>query len=290
MGCTGGADAGVWCMQIVAAIQGAVPGSRLVSRRYEGGDGLSASEEVPELLVKLRGGELDIVMADVAAIPVALNEELCLTSVLKRGNPFDALVSCADVILEEFPAGAEIDVCSPLTRGQLIYFRPDLRFISGSCDFNVSYTRMLSGRSAGFVLPASMVETLNQQEKVTEVLTSSICMPPAGQGAIGLVVRREDRRSRELAELLNHEPSMNEIRLERSLLEHMSEDKGNVGVLAKIDELGFYINAVRIEPEGLERVERNISGDFGEEDDIVRELAEELRKPSASEDFVPDPV
>ncbi len=287
MGCAGSDEAGIWLEGAVGALRAAAPGTK-VSGTYCGRrPGVRPGRSISEHLGRLKGGDLDILVADASGIPLSLSGRLIIAAVLKRGNPFDALISRSETILEDFPGEEPIEVCNPVTRSQLMFYRPDLKCVEQRCGFRSSYGRMIRGVTGGFVLSASVVEALNQQEKVAEVFTSSMCMPAAGQGAMVFLTRKEDQRSRDLVKTLNHGPTSREITVERMFLRLMDENF-HTGVLCRMDESGFNLSAARTAPDGSDRIERSMRSGFGEEEALAEKMAQELMEAGRSGDFTAD--
>jgi len=281
VGCAGSDEAGIWLNAAVDDLRTAAPRTRITAESPSGRQEGGFAGDLLEQLESLKGKDLDILVSEASRIPLSLSEGLHIGAVLKRGNPFDALISSSEAILEDFPVETLIEVCNPVTRSQLLYFRPDLKCIDRCCGFRSCYRRMIRGITGGFVLSASVVEALNQQEKVAEVFTSSICMPAAGQGAMALITRKEDGGAGDLVNKLNHEPTLREIAIERMFLRHM-DDNGYTGVLCRMDESGFNLSAAWTTPDGSDRIERRMRSDFGEEDVLAEKMARELMEAGGS--------
>jgi len=261
------------------------PRSKFTDYREKSKKGRMPSDlnAVIQLLLKK---EVDIVVADLHELPLKLRSELELAAVIERGNPFNVLISGNELILDDQPDEACIAVVNSIIKGQLLYYRSDLSFVEDSSNFERLNSRMDGGEVSGFVMPAFDIEVLNQQEKVTEVFTSSICMPEAGQGAWGFIIRSDDKDARIGVRDLNHSPSFAEINLERMFLRAvLGNGKGPVGVLSNVEENEFQIEAAVISPDGARKIVSTVRGWSGEEIKIVGKLADELLS-SGGEDII----
>ncbi len=251
-------------------------------RRTEEGKSFKG-KDIAGLLALVVREKIDIVIVDANLIPLNLQPELEIASIPERGNPFKVLVSSDDLILDEQRDDVPIAVSDPASRGQLLYYRPDLLLVDIEGDFESLISMMDRRQIGGFVTDASEAEALNHQDRVVEVFTSSICMPAAGQGAVGLVTRRTDRKTKQIAGSINHTPSFLEISLERMFLGELSKDgRGPVCVLCNADDDEFQISAVIAAPDGSEKISGLMRGWTGEERETSRKLARYLLESGAA--------
>jgi hydroxymethylbilane synthase len=102
-------------------------------------------------------------------------------------------------------------------------------------------------------------------------------MPPAGQGAVALIIRAGDRSAAAAVRQISHPASLSEVMLERMLLGALSKDgKGGIGVLAEFDEDEFGISAVIASPDGSVKIMSEDQGWKGDELKVVGSLVEDL--------------
>ncbi|MBU8920625.1 MAG: hypothetical protein KOO63_02080 [Bacteroidales bacterium] len=233
--------------------------------------------EIKGLFKMLREGRLDIVIGSASEIPFPLSDGLEIGAVPSRGNPYNVLVSDEELILEEQPEDMPIVVPDPVSRGQLLYYRPDLLFVDMDCGVESLNGMMEEGKIGGFVVDAMEVEALSCQDRVVEVFTSSLCMPAAGQGAMALVTRSGDKRVKAIVEKINHQPSWAEVSLERIFLgEIPGRGRRSVGALSRVEDDEFQISAVLVAEDGSERIEGTMTGWKGEEKAAAGKLVNQL--------------
>ena len=252
------------------------------SRRFDPRRGVGA------VIQRLLKDEIDIAVVDARWLPLQLAAPVEIVAVLERTNPFDVLMSCEDLILDEQPNKASIAVVDAVKRGQLLYYRPDLKIVERTDDFKRLFEAMRRGAIDAFVYPAADVEALSQQQNVVEVFTTSICTPPGGQGAQVLLARRDRRDVGALARDLNDPSAASEIELERMLLEHLARDgRGPVGVLGNVEEPVFELEAAIAAPDGTEKISATVGGSLSERSKIVLRLAAELLASGGEEILAP---
>ena len=229
------------------------------------------------VLHRLGKGEIDVAVMDARWIPLRIAGEMEIAAIFSRTNPFDALVSLESFILDEEPEHTCVAVSDPVKRGQLLYYRNDLKYVDGAEDFDGLFHGMNRGTIDAFVYPASDVELLNQQEHVVEVFTTSICTPVAGQGALALLGRRDRKDLLSLLREINDQPAAMEVEIERMFLERVARDgKAPIGVLANVEGSEFEIEAAIVAFDGSERISGIMSGAIADRPRIVDKLAAEL--------------
>jgi hydroxymethylbilane synthase len=229
------------------------------------------------LLQRLGKGEIDVAVLDACMIPLQIAGSLEIAAVYARTNPFDALVSLESLILDEQPESASVAVGDPVKRGQILYYRSDLKLVSGDDDFGGLFEAMNRGTVDAFVYPASDIEMLNQQEHVAEVFTTSICTPVAGQGALALVGRRDKKEIVSMLRDIGDRSAATEVEIERMFLERVAKDgRAPVGVLANVEENQFEIEAAIVAVDGSEKITGIMNGAVADRSRIVEKLAGEL--------------
>jgi hydroxymethylbilane synthase len=236
------------------------------------------------LLGLISRGRADIAVIEAGELPLKFNGKLEIGAVLQRGNPFNVIISNEDMILDDLPAGISIAVGDPGLKGQLLSYRDDIDLVDRDEDFAGLRELLDRGEIGGFVARAWEVELLGRQDEVVEVFTSSICMPPAGQGAVVLIIRTGDKSASAAVRRINHTASLAEIVLERTLLGAMSKDgKGGIGVLAEFDEEEFVLSAVIVSPDGSRKIISEMQGWPGDELKVVSSLVEDLSEKGGAE-------
>jgi hydroxymethylbilane synthase len=267
----------VYLERVIGLLRDAHPRYEFVDFRDLPGGGRRGAKGYGHAITMLTKNAVDIVVVDAREIPLRLQSNVALVAVLDRSNPFDVLVARDDLILDEQPENVRLAVTDRVSRVQLLYYRPDLVLSEEAGDMNDLYRLMENNEIDGFVTAAMEVEALNQQNRVIEVFTSSICTPKAGQGAIGLIARSADKSARSAVSILNDPSSYAEVELERKFLERVSKDgRIPVGVLAKMEGDTFEVEATIIAPDGSEKIAGALDGVIGQEEEVIEKLVGEL--------------
>jgi hydroxymethylbilane synthase len=233
--------------------------------------------EISALLGLVSRGRADIAVVEAGELPLKFSRKLEIGAMMKRGNPFNVIISNEETILDELPADISIAVGDPGLKGQLLNYRDDIDFVDCDEDYAGLREMLDHGETGGFVARAWEVELLGRQDEVVEVFTPSICMPPAGQGTVVLIVRAGDRKAAGVVREINHPASFAEVILERTFLGTMSKDgKGGIGVLAEFEDGEYELSAVIASPDGSTKIASEIHGWAGDELNVVGSLVEDL--------------
>jgi hydroxymethylbilane synthase len=205
--------------------------------------------------------EIDVAVHRMKDLPVPLPEDVGLAAVLERKTPLDVFVARENEILEDLPEGSLIGVSSLRRRAQLLRYEPDLEVIYVLGDVETRLGLLDRGDIDGLVLAAAGMEWLSLQDKVSEVFTIEVCVPAAGQGALGLVVRKEDRDAHESVRGLGDSLSEKEILAERAFLRTLGAWPGApVGALARIKGDILSLEAVITSPDGSHLIRQGVEG------------------------------
>lgn len=143
----------------------------------------------------LQAGEIDAAVHSLKDLPVDMPEGLALAAIAKRGDHRDALVSRESLSLAQLPVGARIGTGSLRRRAQLLAIRPDLQMaqIRGNVPTRLEKLFAEDGEFDAIVLAAAGLRRLGLAARVSEVFSESQMLCAAGQGAIAVQCRADDR-------------------------------------------------------------------------------------------------
>jgi len=164
----------------------------------------------------LLAGRIDVAVHSLKDLPTQLPAGLALAAVPKRHDPREALVGGAS--LRDLPTGARVGTSSLRRVTQIRYLRPDLQVVSlrGNVPTRVRKVEAGDGCDAALLALAGL-ERLSLGERATPIDPLEV-MPAPGQGALGLEIRADDRRTRDALRPLAHAASAQAVAAERALL------------------------------------------------------------------------
>jgi hydroxymethylbilane synthase len=174
-----------------------------------------------ELEHDLERGKTQLAVHSLKDLPTDAPEELVVAAVLEREDPRDALVVNGRILaqsLDELPRGSRIGTSSLRRRAQLLAARSDLEVAELRGNVPTRLKKIDEGRVHAAILAAAGLHRLGAHQHITAYLDAPAWLPAAGQGAIAVQIRADDTETRELAEAMNHQPTMHAIAAERAFL------------------------------------------------------------------------
>jgi hydroxymethylbilane synthase len=245
-----------------------------------GGKGLF----VKELEVGMLEGRADLAVHSMKDVPVEFPPGLGLAAVLPREDPRDVLISNKYSSIDELPQGACVGTSSLRRQCQLRARRPDLQVLDLRGNVNTRLQKLDDGQYDAILLAAAGVRRMGWETRITELLPPEHFLPAIGQGAIGIEIRTDDQRTRELVDALNDPQTAIRITAERALNEGL---QGGCQVpIAGYAELGHGVIVLRAlvgRPDGSELVQGVISGKPEDAAELGQVLADDLLARGARE-------
>lgn len=268
-------------LRLLAAHGGKLPVEFVPSQESESLKNSRAHPVSPErnalLMQQLLGGECDVLVLDACALPTHMPSGLTIGALTTRITPYDALISNDGCILDELRENAALATASMSREAQLRYYRPDLRIARAQGSVDSILQKVQSSRVDCAVIAAADLERLNKQEFVAELLTNSVCIPPAGQGALALLIRSSEDQFRDVVQAINDPSTHSVLRAEWAFLEHLGvEPNAPVAVLATIEGKALELEGMVAYADGSEKIQCMVKGSLGNEEDLGRTLASEI--------------
>jgi len=221
--------------------------------------------------------EYDAVVLDASFVPTKIATGLTIGAITTRLTPYDALISTEEWILDELPESATLAANTFRREAQMRYYRPDLKIVQAKGGVDSIVQKVAGGQFDAAVLAAADMERLNRQEHVVELLTNSVCVPVAGQGALAVLVRSAEEGFARVTQPINDASAYSALRAEWSFLEHLGVDStAPVGVLGLIDNNVLELEGVLAFPDGREKIHFMVKGLLGQEEDLGGTLAQEI--------------
>ncbi|MGA2159100.1 MAG: hydroxymethylbilane synthase [Dehalococcoidia bacterium] len=197
-------------------------------------DRLGTAVFVKELEEALLRREIDIAVHSLKDLPTEFPEGLRLIAVSERDDPRDALVAKAP--LKQLDPGSRIGTGSLRRSIQLRMQRPDLVICPIRGNVDTRLRKVTSGEADGFIVAAAAMLRLGWQDKITEYLPVNDFLPAAGQGALAVEGRLEDKELFDLISPLNHLPTWQCITSERAFLQELGGGcRAPIAALATIE-------------------------------------------------------
>jgi hydroxymethylbilane synthase len=178
-----------------------------------GGKGLF----VKELETAIEEGRAHLAVHSLKDVPMELPPGFVLAAVWEREDPRDAFVSNRYAALDELPQGAVVGTSSLRRVVQLLARRPDLRIEPLRGNLDTRLRKLDEGGFDAIVLAAAGLKRLGLASRIRAAFEPAQMIPAAGQGALGLEVREDDTRLRELLTQTIHLPTFLAAHAERAV-------------------------------------------------------------------------
>lgn len=220
---------------------------------------------IKELEEALADGSVDIAVHSLKDMPTVIDERFELAAALERAGVRDVLLTKEKVGLMGLKAGARVGTSSVRRAKQVLFMRPDVEVVDLRGNVPTRISKLADGdrydaillAEAGLARLGFISEDGSGMCENVEGFPGIFCTrlpeaefyPAAGQGAIGLEIRRGDERARRFAEAIGDNETWKRVTAEREFLRLL--DGGchtPVGVYSRLEGDEVFVSA-RVFPE-----------------------------------------
>jgi hydroxymethylbilane synthase len=231
---------------------------RQSSLREIGGKGVF-TKELEDALLEER---IDLAVHSMKDVPTALPPGLEIAAICEREDPRDALISRDGLKLDELPRGARVGTSSLRRQAQLRHHRADLVMVEMRGNVDTRLAKLAQGDYHAIVLAKAGLERLGRSAAISELLPPAICLPAAGQGAVGIETRTGDDFSGAVRNL-NHRESQAAVEAERAVLAGLESGcQVPLGVWARGESGVLKLDACVLSVDGAEAVRETRAGSW----------------------------
>lgn len=238
------------------------------------------TKELEEALLR---GEIDLAVHSMKDLPTEIPRGLMIGAVTKREDACDVLVSATGYTVKTLPRGAKIGTSSLRRRAQILSLRPDLvtEDLRGNLDTRLK--KLGSDLYDAIILAYAGIKRLGLNLTMSKIPFDEM-LPQAGQGALGIEIRKNDSKARNLVKILDDSDSYLAIEAERSLLAGLGGGcQVPIGVYAQIGGDKITIRAGVFSLDGRRVIRDEASGDKKDAVLLGRQLADRLLGKGAKE-------
>jgi len=245
-----------------------------------GGKGLF----VKELENALLEGAADIAVHSMKDVPMDFPPGLGLAVICEREDPRDAFVSNRFAELAALPHGACVGTSSLRRQCQLHALRPDLNIVSLRGNVNTRLAKLDAGEFDAIVLATAGLLRLEFAERIRERIATNISLPAGGQGAVGIEIREDDARVRELLQPLHHNATALCVRAERALNKKLQGGcQVPIAAFAELHGAQLHLRGLVGAPNGSIMLRAQADGSDSDPEALGERVANELLQQGASE-------
>lgn len=174
-----------------------------------------------ELEADLAHGRVNCCVHSLKDLPTETPPGLEIAALLPREDPRDVLVVNSVVgaaRLEDLPSGCRVGTSSLRRRAQLHALRQDLEVVDLRGNVPTRIKKVADGHVHAAILAAAGLNRLGVSQEIASYLEPPTWLPAAGQGAIAIQIRADDRTTRAIVAPLADRDTTLATRAERAFL------------------------------------------------------------------------
>ena len=172
---------------------------------------------IKELEEALYAQHADLAVHSIKDMPMDLPDGLVLSTICKRGNPYDALLSHKYKSLNALPMHARVGTASLRRQAQTLALRPDLTLIPLRGNIQTRIQALEQGKFDAIILAHAGLERMQLQHLIKQNFTTQQFLPACAQGAIGIETRANDQQLQKLLHPLNDTNTALCVNIERQV-------------------------------------------------------------------------
>ena len=211
-----------------------------------------------ELDIALLEEEVDFTVHSFKDLPTELDEDLEVVAVPKRESPNEVLIS--EKSWEELGPGSKLGTSSLRREAFCNHYQKDfeLKPIRGNIETRIR--KVYESDLDATLMAEAGLKRLNLTKYIKTVFPLDYITPPAGQGALAIITRK-DSEVKEKISKLNDYFSMQEVLAEKKVLEELGVGcQWPIGAIARMNDKEFNIYSILLTKEGEILKEHNEKG------------------------------
>src|ERR1700693_75455 len=213
------------------------------------------TKEIEEALVENR---VDLAVHSLKDLPTELAADFEIAAITTRENPRDVFCSVKFSSIEMLPRQAKVGTSSLRRQAQLKALRPDLQIHPLRGNVDTRLRKLEAGDYDAIILAAAGLNRLGKTQLVRQVIPVEVMTPAAGQGALGIEIRKGDAATRSLVAFLDDAAARAATTCERALLNKLGGGcQVPIGAFAEVTGNRIRLNGLVAHPAGT-RVLREV--------------------------------
>ena len=241
------------------------------------------TKEIEEALIV---GHIDLAVHSAKDMATILPDGLVLAACLAREDARDAFV-CREVkSLTALPPGAVVGTTSPRRQAMVRRLRPDLRVMSLRGNVETRLRKLDEGVADATILALAGLKRLGLESAAASILEADEFLPAAGQGAIAIETRADDRGARELLAPINDAATMTALLTERAFLAVLDGScRAPIAGYATVTASAVRLRGMILKPDGSQVFETTREGPVDAAVALVADAGRELKTRGGSNFF-----
>ncbi|HMC74472.1 MAG TPA: hydroxymethylbilane synthase [Terriglobales bacterium] len=204
-----------------------------------------------EIEEALAAGRVDLAVHSLKDLPTEIPPDFEIAAITQRENPRDVLVSKKHASIKELPQRARVGTSSLRRQAQLKALRPDLEIYPLRGNVDTRLRKLEAGDYEAIILAAAGVNRLGLTALVKQIIPAEIMCPAAGQGALGIEIRKGDEAIRQHLCFLDDSAARQTTTAERALLNKLGGGcQVPIGAFAELRAREIHLEGVVAHPDG----------------------------------------
>jgi hydroxymethylbilane synthase len=201
-----------------------------------------------ELDIALLEEEVDFTVHSFKDLPSELDEDLEIVAVPKRESPNEVLIS--NKKWDELGPGSKLGTSSLRREAFCNLYEKDFDLMPIRGNIETRIDKALNSDLDATIMAEAGIKRLNLTQYIKEVFPLDYITPPAGQGALAVITRKDYDKKDKIAKL-NDYVSMQEVLAEKKVLEELGVGcQWPIGSIAQMKGKEFNIYSILLTQKG----------------------------------------
>lgn len=221
----------------------------------------------------------DFAVHSIKDLPTELDSELVIASVLKREKPNDVLIGKSNINLEQLKPNSRIGTSSLRRAVQIKRKNPNVKVIPIRGNVETRVRKCINGTFEALVLAEAGLRRLGLSTQIVQRFNYLDFIPAPGQGAIGIVCRKDNKKIRTMLQMIEDKPTKYAIDAERSLIFQLNAGcRFPVGAIAvpNLRTKKIILHASVFSADGSQSIGIKKSGAISNSSKVGMEMANDL--------------
>ena len=231
-------------------------------------------------------GKADFAVHSIKDIPTELDDKLVIGSILRREKPNDVLIGKSNQRLEELEPNSHIGTSSLRRAVQIRRKNPNVKVIPIRGNVENRIKKCINGSFDALVLAEAGIARLDLINLIVQRFDCLDFLPAPGQGAIGIVCRRDNKKILNMLQKIEDRPTRYAIDAERSLIHYLNAGcRFPVGAIAlpNLRTNRIILHASVFSADGSQSINLKKSDLIANSSQVGRDLANDLLSSGAAD-------
>ena len=231
-------------------------------------------------------GKADFAVHSIKDIPTELDDELVIGSILRREKPNDVLIGKSNQRLEELDPNSYVGTSSLRRAVQIRRKNPNVKVIPIRGNVENRIKKCINGSFDALVLAEAGIRRLDMISLIVQRFDCLDFLPAPGQGAIGIVCRRDNKKILNMLQKIEDRPTRYAIDAERSLIHYLNAGcRFPVGAIAlpNLRTNRIILHASVFSADGSQSINLKKSDLIANSSQVGRDLANDLLSSGAAD-------